>query len=81
MEEEADDGVREELADELGHDEQVVVVHPNEVARAVDVDDGLGVCFIGGEVVGPVGVCGGVFSGDVLPEEIVEERPEGCRLC
>lgn len=65
----------------------MIIVHPNQVAGLVDGEDGAGEGRVGLFVVGPVRVGGGGGGGegggaggvaDVLPEEVVEEGPEGC---
>jgi hypothetical protein len=57
----------------------VVVVHPDEVTGLDDLRDALCEGGVGGAVGVPVGVGGcGDVGGGVLPEEVVEERPEGC---
>jgi hypothetical protein len=66
-----------DLADLLGDEEEVVVVHPDEVAGAPDLEDGLGERPVGGLVRGPVLVRGRVLGRDVLPEQVVEQRPKG----
>jgi hypothetical protein len=50
---------------------------PDNVTRLVRCKDSLCECQIGGLVRGPPLVSRGVLGGDVLPEEIVEEWPEG----
>ena len=72
MQEETEDGVGNELADELGDDEQVVVVHPDEVAGAVGLADLLGEGAVRLNVVLIVGGGLRLLGGDVLPEEVVE---------
>jgi hypothetical protein len=54
----------------------MVVVDPDEVARLVYFHDSLGVFVVGLDVCFPLGVVCADFRGDVLPEEIVEERPK-----
>jgi hypothetical protein len=67
-----------ELAQEARDEEEVVVVHPDEVARLEDGEHRAREGGVGGLVGGPVRVRGGVLGRDVLPEEVVEERPERC---
>jgi hypothetical protein len=67
-----------ERAEEAGDEEEVVVVHPHDVAGLVDVEDRLREARIGGGVRGPVRVRGRVLGRDVLPEQVVHQRPERC---
>lgn len=54
MDEEAEDGVWDDLADEAGDEEEVVVVDPDEVTWAVDGGDALCKGCVCGFVVGVV---------------------------
>lgn len=72
----ADGRVGQRLAQERRHEQQVVVVHPHEVARARDRRNARGERRVRRRVRGPVRVRGRVLRRDVLPEEVVEERPE-----
>ena len=82
MYEEADGSVRDVSAEELRHQEQVIVVHPNEVSWLVDVENCASEGGVGGLVGCPVRVRAEgrrVLGGrHVLPEQIVEERPQSC---
>lgn len=66
----------------------MIIVHPDEIAGLVDGENGAGEGRVGLFVRRPVRVGGGGGGGercgavggtaDVLPEEVVEEGPEGC---
>ena len=74
--EEADGGVWKRLTEERRDEEQVVVVDPDQVAGPVHLCDALREGDVDGLVRGPVRVCRGVLGCDILPEQIVEQRPE-----
>ena len=76
MHEEADGGVWKRLTEERRDEEQVVVVDPDQVAGPVHLCDALREGDVDGFVRGPVRVCRGVLGRDILPEQIVEQRPE-----
>lgn len=54
----------------------MVVVHPDEIAWPVDLRNFLGKGGVGGFVEGVMGVGGGVFRGDILPQKVVEKGPQ-----
>jgi hypothetical protein len=56
--------------------EKVVIMHPNQVTRLVDLDYPTSKGGVGGLVLGVVLIGGGGLSRDILPEEIMEHRPE-----
>ena len=68
--------VRQRLPQERRDEEQVVVVDPDEVAWLVHLLDATREGLVDGGVGRPVRVGAGVLGRDVLPEEVVEERPE-----
>ncbi len=68
----------DQLADHLGHEQQVVVVHDDEVAGLVDLGAPLGKEQVGRLVGSPHWVWRGQRDGRVEPEEVVEEGPQGC---
>lgn len=72
----SNNGFRKELSNQLRYEQQVVIVYPDKIAGAVGFDDAFSEGQIGGLVCGPVFICGGVFGRNILPEEVVEERPE-----
>jgi hypothetical protein len=65
------------LSQESRHEEEVVVVHPDEVTWAVDVCDAPCKSEIHGLVGWVVSVCGRILGCNILPEEVVKEWPEG----
>lgn len=54
----------------------MIVMDPDKIARLVDFCDFACKGSVGRLVVGIVSVGRGVFCSDVLPKEIVEERPQ-----
>ena len=75
MDKEADSSIRENLSNEAGHKQQVIIVNPNQVTRSVNFTDSASKGSVGSFVERVVRVGRGVFCSDVLPEKIVEERP------
>ena len=75
MDEETDDSLGNELPEELRYEQKVVVVYPDKVAWLVDFCYAFGIDSIGLLIFAPVLVNAGSFGCDVLPEEIMEERP------
>jgi hypothetical protein len=75
VQEEADRCFGLSFANHLGDQEEMVVVHPDEVTGTVDLCDASGEDLVDVLVGFPRLVGGGVFGGDVLPEEVVEEGP------
>lgn len=67
------------VAEERGHEQEVVVVHPDEVAWAQEGGDGACVGCVGGTILLPVRRRRGLRGDDVLPKEVVEEWPERCK--
>lgn len=55
-------------------------MNPDKIARPIDFDNFTRKGGVGGLIVGVVGVCGSIFCCDVLPEQVVEQRPKGCKL-
>ena len=78
MHEETHDGFGDELPEELRDEKQVIVVHPDEVSWLIDLRNLLGVHGVGFLVLAPMFIDAGSLSCDILPEEVVEERPKGC---
>ena len=76
MHEEADGGVGEHLAEQGRHEQQVVVVYPDEVARTVHVADAARERLVHRAVRCPVHVGARVLGRNILPEQVVEERPQ-----
>ena len=80
MNEEANIDIGSQQTEQLGNEEKVVVVNPNEVSRTINVhystresDIGL---FIGGPMLIRRKGRGEGVGRNVLPEKIVEERPK-----
>jgi hypothetical protein len=72
VEEESDGRFGYRFPEELGQEHQVVVVDPDEVARAIVLDEGIAEAAVGLHVRSPaLGVV------DDAPGKMVEERPEG----
>ena len=71
MEEEPDAGVRPRLADELRHEQQLVVLDPDEVAGLQPLDDSRSEALVRVAI----GVPEGGVEGDAR-DEAVEQRPE-----
>ena len=67
VDEETDSGIWENLTDEAGDEEQVVVVNPDQVAWLVDSLDSLSERLVHGSVRSPVFVCACIFGGNILP--------------
>lgn len=78
MHKEADGGVGDCLPQECRDEEKMVVVNPDEVSGPVNLGDTTSECGVDCRVRCPVCVRGRVFGGDILPQQIVEERPERC---
>jgi len=57
----------------------MIVVYPDEIAWAIHVGNAPCKCCVGGFIVRVVRIGRGIFGGDILPQKIVEERPEGYR--
>lgn len=57
----------------------MVVMDPDEITRLIHLCDLASKGGVGTFVVWVVGVGGSVFGSDILPEKVVEERPEGWR--
>ena len=79
MNEQSANNVGNYLSKKVGNKKKVVVVHPDEVARPEDGLHALGVLLVRLDVRLPVHLflgCG--LVGDVLPEQVVEQRPERC---
>ena len=76
MDEEADVDIRNQQTEQLGNEEKVVVMNPNEISRTINVhypsrESGIGL-FIGSPML--IGRKGRGLRGgrNVLPEKIVE---------
>ena len=71
-------------AEELRHEQQVVIMHPDEITGLVDVENCTGESGVGSLIGGPVGVGteGRRVLGwrYVLPEQVMEERPQSCKV-
>lgn len=65
------------LPDESRDKEEVVVVHPDDVSGLVGGHNSLGKGKVCSFICGVELVCGRVLGRDILPEKVVEERPEG----
>lgn len=79
MQEQADIGCFGPLGDtpeDLGDEQQVIIVYPDQIACAINLGKLLGKGFIRLEVSVPVLGFRWLFGGDILPEEVVEEGPE-----
>ena len=74
--EEADGGVWERLTEQRRDEEQVVVVDPDQVSGPGHLRDARREGDVDVLVRGPVRVRRGVLRCDVLPKQIVEQRPE-----
>ena len=79
VDEEADGGVWERLTEQRRDEEKVVVVDPDQVTGPVHFCHAAREGSVDGSIGRPVGVGGRVLCCDILPEQVVEERPEGCR--
>ena len=78
----ADARFRKHHPEELGEQEQVVIMDPDEIAGLVDVNNGTSEGGVGLFVRSPIGVCAeraGVDGRNILPKQVVEEGPESCR--
>lgn len=60
----------------LGDEKQVIVVHNDEITGLVNFGNSLGKQEVGLLVCNPCWVGGGEGNRRVLPQEVVEERPE-----
>jgi hypothetical protein len=78
--EQADERAGDGFLKQARHEQEVIVVHPDEIARFVDLGDARSIGRVGFEVRWVVRVGGSVLGRDVLPEEIVEERPKDCNV-
>lgn len=54
-------------------------MNPDKIAWTIDFDNLTRKGGVSGLVVRVVGVRGSVFCCDVLPEQVVEQRPKGCK--
>lgn len=77
MDKETDECVWNKLTEEAGDEETVIIVNPNQVARAMNLCDALSVRFVGPDVCIPILVLCGQLCRDILPEEVMKQWPEG----
>ena len=75
---ESNDGLGKELSNQLRYEQQMIIVYPDKIPRAIGFDDAFSESQISGLVCGPVFVCGGIFCRSILPEKVVKEGPESC---
>ena len=61
----------------MGKSDKWQYLNPDEVSRLVDRGQSFCVCFVGGFVSQIIGIMRSDFVCDVLPENVVEKRPEG----
>jgi len=54
----------------------MIVMYPNEVSGLVDISNTSSKCEVGCLVCGIMKVCRSVLCGNILPEEVMEERPK-----
>ena len=84
MHEQTNGGIGDMCAEKLRHEQQVVIMHPDEITGLVNVEDCTGESGVGSLVGGPVGVGteGRRVLGwrYVLPEKIMEEWPQSCKV-
>src|SRR3954462_1923603 len=71
VEEEADPGIRQPATQELGKEQKLVIVDPDEIARLVMLSDHFSELLVGFHVRLPI-----TYVERHLVEQIMEERPE-----
>lgn len=58
------------------NEQKMIIMHPNEVTRSIDFSNAARKRSIGSFIVGIVRIGRSVFSSNVLPKQIMEQRPQ-----
>ena len=68
MDEQPQNRIGDDLSDQLGNEQEMVIMYPDKVTRAVDFSYATGKSGICSLVEGVVGVGRSIFGSNVLPE-------------